>query len=174
MAVNRVKPAKVTFASMTGKANNAHEYYSEEEEVKPPPKKHHKKRTTAQAAPEPAPALSASQMEQLLNQMRKEYAMSVIRATEPDDDQLSVSSIKSSSRTRTNQVQLDDDFYLNISRRLFVLENFTIAQLRSMSNARGRSPQGASKREILANTVLLAKIKMELIDMILSASPEDD
>lgn len=146
----------------------------EEEEIKP--KKPAKKGKKQQPAPAQQPKIiqmTEDQMEAMLNKMRREYDTANAHV-QKEGDVCSVSSIKSTSSTATNPGDKKDPEYLSKSQRMYVLQSFTIPQLRAMHTKKGRSPIGSNKKELVYSAVNLVKTKTSLIDFILSSNPEDD
>lgn len=153
----------------------------EESEPAPPPKKSPKlkfpsKKTKKTEEFKPAmtfddPEVFSRYIEKMVNQ--KVAAMSHV---EKEEDSCSVTSIKSSKSTKSTKSIKDKEGYLSKGQRMYVLQAFTIAQLRMMRTKKGRSPTGETKKDLVYSSVNLVKTGQELLDFILTSDPnfEDD
>lgn len=156
---------------------NCHDHnkkMSEEEEVEVP-KKTTKKQKPAPPLQQAQPqiVMTAEALEAFLKQQRKEWDAANANV-QKEDDVLSVSSITSTSSTKSTQSMKDNPDYLTKTQRMYILQAFTMAQLRNMTTKQGRPPTGSSKKELVYSAVNLVKTKSALIDFILSSNPEDE
>ncbi|EAX77531.1 hypothetical protein TVAG_344350 [Trichomonas vaginalis G3] len=124
------------------------------------------------------PAKNSQDLEAGLNALRNDYKREQMTFRKKgdedyDNDPIEEDEIKSTASTKTLQDERDDEGFLTKSQRLFVLEFFTLSALRSMRNWKGRVPMGSNKREILRSAVPLIKTKVQLMDFILSAYPDE-
>lgn len=150
---------------------------SEEEDAIIPPKKQTKKQKPAPALQQPEQQkvfqMTASDLNEFVKQQRLEWD-AANGHVQKEDDVLSVSSIKSTDSTRSTQEQKKDAEYVTKTQRMYILQSFTITQLRAMHTKKGRSPTGSSKKELVYSAVNLVKTKTGLIDFIISSNPDDE
>ena len=147
---------------------------SEEEEIQQPQTKKTKKPAPPLQQPQqPQIVMTAEALEAFLNKQRREWD-TANAYVQKEDDALSVSSVKSTDSTRSTKSIREDTDYLTKAQRMYVLQSFTITQLRAMRTKKGRSPQGSNKKELVYSAVNLVKTKTELIDFILTSNPEDE
>ena len=161
---------------MTAKTVDQSDYEEEEEKPVPPPKK------TKKSKKVPAPALDAleptytqDQVEFMLNKMRREWDVANAHV-KTEDDCCSVSSVKSTNSTKSTKSVKDSKGYMTKGQRMYILEAFTITQLRNMHTEKGRQANGSVKKELVYSAVNLVKTRDQLIDFILTSDPnfEDD
>lgn len=144
-----------------------------EEDIKPKPKKTKKPAPPLQQPQQPQIVMTAEALEAFLNKQRREWDAANAHV-QNEDDVCSVSSIKSTDSTKSTQSMKDSPDYLTKTQRMYILQAFTISQLRAMTTKKGRTPMGSSKKELVYSAVNLVKTKSALIDFILSSNPEDE
>lgn len=155
-----------------------YEYEEEEEKPVPPPKK--VKKTKKVPAPvleeaQSTPTYTQDQVEFMLNKMRREWDAANAHVTK-EEDSCSVSSIRSTDSTRSSKSIKDSKGYMTKGQRMYILEAFSITQLRNMHTEKGRHASGTVKKELVYSAVNLIKTRDQLIDFILTSDPnfEDD
>lgn len=145
-----------------------------EEDIKPKQKKTKKQAPPPLQQPQqPQIVMTAEAFEAFLNKQRREWDAANAHV-QNEDDVCSVSSIKSTNSTCSTKSQKDDPDYVTKAQRMYVLQSFTIPQLRAMTTKKGRSPMGSNKKELVYSAVNLVKTKTGLIDFILSSNPDDE
>lgn len=163
-----------TFEMSIKDIEQAYEYEEEEEEKPaPPPPPKTKKVKKGKKTTQPGQSnntFTQDQVEFMLNKMRREWdAANAHMKTE--DDCCSVSSIKSTDSTRSTKSIKDSPGYLSRGQRMYILEAFSITQLRNMQTEKGRHANGTVKKELVYSAVNLVKTRDQLIDFILSSDP---
>lgn len=144
-------------------------YEEDEEEEKPTPPPKFKKTKNVTQPVQQSPSFTQDQVEYMINKMRMEW--DATHKKDEDDDNCSVSSIKSTNSTRSTKSIRDDPGYLSRGQRMYILEAFTITQLRNMQTEKGRRVNGTNKKEMVYSAVNLVKTRDQLIDFILSSDP---